>query len=130
MKLQTLSAALVAPLLITGSLVVNGSSLAEDDSDVRALIDLQAREIAELRMQVTENKDLMEMTLKYLDVQASAAKSLESTLSEAEKLGFTAGINSHSREALLRGWRSYLSNQQSGVPRTKAAPPAAKTPGK
>jgi len=126
MKLQALGAVLAAPLLITGSLVVGGTPLAEDDDELRALVDLQALELAELRLEVAETQDLLALTATYLEAQAKAAKSLEATLTEAEALGFTAGINSNSRVALLKGWRSYLGDQQSGVPRLNAPEPAEK----
>lgn len=124
MKLQALSAALAAPLLVAGTLVVHGSPLGEDDSDLRTLVQQQAAELSELRVELTETRDLVDMTLTYLDTQSKAAKALEATLGDSESQGFTAGINAKSRETLLKGWRSYLGDQQKGVPGQKAEAPA------
>lgn len=63
----------------------------------------------------------------YLQEQARSAKSMTSTLAEAEKLGFVAGINHGSRTALLSGWRSQLQAQQTGLP---GAPPVKEEPKK
>lgn len=126
MKLQALGAVLAAPLLITGSLVVGATPQDQGDDELRAMVELQALELAELRLEVAETQDLLALTTTYLEAQAKAAKSLEATLKQAESLGFTAGINPNSRETLLSGWRAYLGDQQAGVPRLNEPEPADK----
>lgn len=131
MKLQALSAVVAAPLLIMGTMFANGYGLGtpeDPQDDLRALVDAQAKQISDLRIDLIETRDLVEMTLTYIDTQSKSAKSLEATLSSAEALGFTAGINPRSRETLLSGWRAYLADQQTAVPRQKVveAPPTKK----
>lgn len=52
----------------------------------------------------------------YLQQQANASKAMSGALDQAESLGFVAGINFPSREALLKGWRAQLGAQQKSVP--------------
>lgn len=61
----------------------------------------------------------------WVAAQQGAAKAMEATLDEAEKAGFTYGINPESRHALLRGWRSQLDAAGSDAKAAaKAAAPA------
>ena len=117
MKLHAISAVLAAPLFLVGPMVQDGGQ-----DELASLVAEQGRALAELRIELTETQDRLEMTLAYLKQQADAAKTLEGNLSQVESLGFTAGINPRSRETLLSGWRGYLAGQQSGVPKGKAAP--------
>ncbi len=58
----------------------------------------------------------------YLQQQAKGAKEMLGTLGKAEQLGFVAGINYPSREALLSGWKTQLNMAQEKVPGVKAKP--------
>ena len=60
--------------------------------------------------------------LKYLDAQAKSAAAMEKVLDDAEKAGFTYGINPDSRHLLLRGWRDQLSAMQKDLPGAQSAP--------
>lgn len=117
MKLHTISAVLAAPLFLVGPMVQDGGQ-----GDLSALVAEQGQKLSELRIELTETQDRLEMTLTYLQQQAEAAKALEGSLSQVEALGFTAGINPRSRETLLTGWRGYLAGQQTGVPKGKQQP--------
>ena len=67
MKLQALSAVVAAPMLILGTMFANGSGLGateDPQDDLRALVDAQAKQISDLRIDLTETRDLVEMTLK------------------------------------------------------------------
>ena len=72
----------------------------------------------------------MASAIQYFDLQAKSAAAMEASLDEAEKLGFTYGINPNSRHVMLRGWREQLANVQKDVPVAeippeKPAPPKA-----
>jgi hypothetical protein len=59
-------------------------------------------------------------TQGYLAAQADAAAALVTALADAEKKGFTFGINPESRVALLQGFRAYCEELQKDVPGRKA----------
>lgn len=63
----------------------------------------------------------------YLQQQAKASQTMAGVLDKAESLGFVAGINFPSREALLKGWRAQLSAQQKSVPGKAAQKAPAST---
>ncbi|MDZ4774439.1 MAG: hypothetical protein SGI72_15030 [Planctomycetota bacterium] len=76
-----------------------------------------------------ETKTLLAKTLSYLEAQSRSASSMAATLDEAERLGFTFGINPDSRMTLLRGWREQLTVAQQAVPSVPAAKVDAPKPG-
>jgi len=117
MKLHALSAAVLAPLFLFGPMTQEGGQ-----ADLKAKLEEQGRALDELRFELTETRDVLNTTVAYLKAQAAAAKALKSSLSDVEAQGFTAGINPRSRETLLRNWRSYLDDQQNGLPLAKAEP--------
>jgi len=55
----------------------------------------------------------------YFRAQSDEASRMAKVLDESEKEGFTSGINFHSRELLLGGWRSQLEVQGEDVPGAK-----------
>lgn len=124
MKLQALGAVIAAPLFLAGPLIQNGQTGGQDD--IRALVDIQTKQISELRIELTETRDLLDMALGHMQSQGDAAKALQGSLAKVESLGFTAGINSNSRVALLSGLRGYLAKQQ-GAPKAGAEAPKAKS---
>lgn len=117
MKLHALSAAVLAPVFLFGPMTQDGGQ-----TDLKAKLEEQGRQIEELRIELTETRDVLDMTVAYLKDQAKAAKALKSSLSDVEAQGFTAGINARSRETLLESWRSYLDDQQDGLPLAKPEP--------
>ena len=113
-----LSAALVlAPLDAQRSAQDSGL-----DTRVAALEDALARE----QKAHAETRALLDETVAYLQDQAHSAQSMLGVLDQAEAAGFTAGINFHSREILLAGWREAYGTAQKEVPGSKkpAAAPA------
>lgn len=62
----------------------------------------------------------------YLQLQAKASQGMAGTLTKVKSMGFVAGINFPSREALLEGWHEQLLAQQKGVPGAKAKPAETK----
>ncbi|MDF1799373.1 MAG: hypothetical protein P1V81_09375 [Planctomycetota bacterium] len=122
MKYLSLGALVATPLLMAGPMVLQSPQ--GTDEALKAELAAQVQRIDDLERDIAEARDLVDLMLLHMDDQAKAAKALETTLASSEQLGFTAGINSRSREVLLTGWRSYLTEQQAGVPKAKPKPVA------
>ena len=104
--------------MVTGLVGWTGAVNQDDDIIIdqeTELADLRA-EVEELSEKIDNSERVMRETIAYLEALGKTASSMESTLSEAEKAGFTAGINPRSREVLLAGWRKQLGQLQKGVP--------------
>jgi len=86
--------------------------------------------IEALSNEVAEAKKKMDATAKYAENQAKAAAAMTEALDQAEREGFTYGINPNSRHTLLRGWREMLATAQEDVPEVEAPPPPAPPAGK
>ncbi|MFN0008577.1 MAG: hypothetical protein ACKVXR_11800 [Planctomycetota bacterium] len=86
--------------------------------------------IEALSTEISDVKTKMGATAKYAESQAKAAAEMESVLAQAEREGFTYGINPDSRHTLLRGWRELLATAQKDVPEVEAPPPPAPAVGK
>ncbi len=106
-----------------------GFGLAQDDtppatpqSDLEKRVAALEQQVATLNRDMAARTQLLEDTTRYLNAQAKAAESMLTTFDQAEKQGFTAGINFASRETLLAGFRAYMNAQKAGLPK-----PAAKT---
>jgi hypothetical protein len=83
-----------------------------------------------LTVELGETKAALLKTIRYLEAQAKVAQTMETTLDESEKAGFTYGINPESRQVLLKGWREQLSGVQKDVPAMpESKPDAAKKSG-
>lgn len=115
MKLHALSAAVLAPMFLFGPMIQDSGQV-----EMKAKLEEQGRELAELKVKLTETRDLVDMTLIYMKDQASAAEALQKSLVDVEAQGFIAGINPRSRETLLGSWRGYLGDQQAGLPAVPA----------
>ncbi len=74
-----------------------------------AMSEAQTQEVQGMRV-------LVDQTVRYLKQQSAGATAMLGTLSQAEKLGFTKGINFPSRETLLAGWRSQLTALSKDLP--------------
>ncbi|MBK7876454.1 MAG: hypothetical protein IPJ77_11995 [Planctomycetes bacterium] len=74
-----------------------------------------------LGAELADTKGALEQVVKYLDAQSQHAKAMEAVLDDAEKKGFTFGINPESREVLLKGWREQCAALQRDVPALKPA---------
>lgn len=72
-----------------------------------------------------ETRALLDQTIEYVRAQAQTAEKMMGVLDAAEAAGFTAGINFHSRELLLGGFRDVWSSAQKDVPGGKQAPQQA-----
>jgi len=66
----------------------------------------------------------------YLVAQAEQAELMAKTLDESEAEGFTKGINFHSRELLIAGWRAQIATQRANVPGMEKKPGAAEKAGR
>lgn len=86
--------------------------------------------IEALSTEVSDVKTKMGTTAKYAESQAKAAAEMATVLDQAEREGFTYGINPDSRHTLLRGWRDLLATAQKEVPEVEAPPPPAPAVGK
>jgi hypothetical protein len=62
----------------------------------------------------------------YLQLQSQASVIMASNLNKVKSMGFVAGINFPSREALLEGWHKQLIAQQKSVPGAPAPAPEEK----
>lgn len=72
-----------------------------------------------LRKELEDAKRLADETSAYLSAQADAAASLIEALRDAEKKGFTFGINPDSRVVLLQGFQTFCEGLQKNVPGRK-----------
>jgi cobalamin biosynthesis protein CobT len=86
--------------------------------------------IESLSTELSDIKTKMGAAAKYADGQAKAAAEMMDILDQAEREGFTYGINPDSRHTLLRGWRDQLAAAQKDVPEVEAPPPPAPVNGK
>ena len=86
--------------------------------------------IEALTTELSDAKSKMTAAAKYADNQAKAAAEMAVVLDQAEREGFTYGINPDSRHTLLRGWRDQLAEAQKDVPEVEAPPPPAPPAGK
>ncbi|MCB9915383.1 MAG: hypothetical protein H6828_09570 [Planctomycetes bacterium] len=127
---------LVGLALAAGLLALSGSAQnarapqADLDQRVEALENelVAARaELVGLKQEVEAASARMERVAKWADAQAKAADGLAKALDEAERQGFTAGINFESRVTLLAGWRKALGEAQKGLEEKPAAAPAKPT---
>jgi hypothetical protein len=130
MKSRT-GAVVVVLLALASGLAFSQSPAPQDPAETR--IDKLEQDLAaaKLRMEAmstefAETKTLMAAAAKYADAQAKAASSMAAVLDEAERAGFTYGINADSRHILLRGWRDQLAVAQKDVP-TIETPPVVPT---
>ncbi|QDU84724.1 hypothetical protein Pla163_18380 [Planctomycetes bacterium Pla163] len=57
---------------------------------------------------------------RFFAAQSRQASALRTSLADAEKNGFTAGINPKSREVLLAGFRGYVDGLEAALPATKS----------
>ena len=96
------------------------TSLSQEDYGPR--LTALEREIQTLQKENAELRELLGTTVAYLQSQARASKVLLATLDNAEREGFTKGINFQSRETLLAGLRAYWQGAGTGVPSVKAKP--------
>lgn len=74
-----------------------------------------------LRKELDDAKKKVEETATYLNAQADAAATLVEALRDAEKKGFTFGINPESRVALLQGFQTFCDGLQKNVPGRKTS---------
>jgi hypothetical protein len=79
--------------------------------------------IEALSTEVVDAKKQFAGAMHYLEEQGKSAAAMESVLDQAEKAGFTYGVNPDSRHILLRGWREQLAAAQKDVPVAPVAPP-------
>jgi len=125
--LPALAFLLLSTLLVTAARATRearGMEPAPGAQDLEARVTALEGELAAARKDGEETRALLDQTLAYLEAQAKSAQSMLGVLNESEQAGFTAGINFHSRELLLAGWRSYYNAQQEKLPKAKAKPKA------
>ena len=122
MKIALPTLAAVLALLGTG-LAQEASQDPQDPLDAR--VEALEQEVLALRAETAAQKALLEETTRYLAGAKQRSDDLLKTLDEAQKAGFTAGINYTSREILLAGFREYARGEAADVP---GAPPKKKEP--
>lgn len=121
----------LAPLLLTAAALAGGhasrspevASLQQDKSTLeQRVVDLEGK-VAELNRRVEQiasdaggSREKVEQTVDYLRRQAKQAERLNQSLTVSEEAGFTAGINSRSREVLLEAFREVAAEAQVGLP--------------
>ncbi len=125
---QLLSACALVLLVSGGVAFSQGEGQSQAGADKR--VEMLEGELAALKQKseasaadLAETKALLSKTLTYLEAQSKSAGTMAATLDEAERLGFTYGINPESRTTLLRGWREQLTAAQAALP-TPSAPKA------
>jgi Ni/Co efflux regulator RcnB len=132
--MKKLVSAVALVLLVGGGMAFSqGQGGAQDKPDAQKRIELleqdlgaQKQKCEALTADLEATKTLLTKTLDYLEAQSKSASTMAATLDEAERLGFTWGINPDSRTTLLRGWREQLTAAQQAVPTPPA--PKADTP--
>jgi hypothetical protein len=80
-----------------------------------------------LRAELKDANQKLAETVGYLSSQADAAAALLDAIKDAEKKGFTFGINPDSRVVLLQGFQSFCEGLQKNVPGRKADADVAAT---
>jgi len=83
--------------------------------------------VAGLEKKNEETVKLVEQTVTFLEKQGKASQALAGVLDTCQEQGFAVGENWKSRETLLTGLRTYLADNQAGLPKL-AAPPAKPAP--
>ncbi len=114
---------LTALLLSAGlALAPVGAQRSAQDSGLDARVAALEVALASEQKAHAETRALLDQTVAYLEEQSKSAQSMLGVLDAAEAAGFTAGINFHSRELLLAGWREAYATAQKDVPSAKKAP--------
>lgn len=139
--MKNLVSAVALVLLVGGGVAFSqGQGGGQDKVDAQKRIELlesdlgaQKQKCDALALDVEATKTLLAKTLEYLEEQSKSASAMAETLDEAERLGFTYGINPDSRTTLLRGWREQLAAAQAALPtlpapKTETPKPGAKKP--
>lgn len=78
-------------------------------------------DVEALRAELKDANQKLTETVGYLAAQADAAAALLDAVKDAEKKGFTFGINPDSRVVLLQGFQSFCEGLQKNVPGRKVA---------
>ena len=102
---------------LAASLLLTAASASAPQGDLEKRVAQLEDTLAAEKKAHHETRAVLEQVQRYLEKQASAAKSMQTTLDQAEKEGFAKGINFQSRVTLLDGWRSILDAAQNGVPK-------------
>ncbi|MCE9593958.1 MAG: hypothetical protein K8S98_07190 [Planctomycetes bacterium] len=76
-------------------------------------------DVESLRAELKDANQKLTETVGYLAAQADAAAALLDAVKDAEKKGFTFGINPDSRVVLLQGFQSFCEGLQKNVPGRK-----------
>ena len=124
-KLLPFASLLIFAPLLASSLQDKTPPQPPQGGGIEARVAQLEEELAAEKNRSQETRALLEQTVAYLNNQATGAQTLLGVLDQSEQLGFTAGINFQSREALLAGLRAYWGEKQKGLPKLPE-PPAAK----
>ncbi len=117
---------LVSAAFFAGSFSVGAAPTQDaEGQDLAARVDALEKRIATLENTKDSASARLDDTIAYLAGQADASKGLEASIAEAERLGFTKGINYESREVLANGLRAYCAAQQKGLPDVASTPKGA-----
>jgi len=115
-------------ILFAAAAIVAGTTFAQapqgQSSDIAALrrdvARLEAKVAALEALAVEEQVDELDGVFDYLEAQAAAAKQLQSMMADAEKKGFSWGINPEAHELVLDGINSLATSMQKDLPERKA----------
>ena len=116
-------------VLFAAAAIVAGTTFAQapqgQSSDIAALRRSVARleaQVAALEAQAADEEQVDEIDeiLAYLEKQAQAGSQLQGTLAEADKQGFTWGVNPNAHELVLNGIDTLAGSLQQGLPERKA----------
>ena len=118
---KSLPIALVSLALGFALSTVAARPTVQDDKGADARISALEVALAKEQKAHAETRALVDQTVEYLQAVSESAKQMMTALDQAEAAGFTAGINFHSREILLAGWRDVWSTAQKNVPTAKQA---------
>jgi len=121
-KLLPCASLLILAPFLASSLQDKTPSQPPQAAGLEARVAKLEEELAAQKQKNEETRRLLEQTVAYLGGRAKGAQTLLGVLDQAEELGFTAGINFQSREALLAGWRAYWGETEKGLPKLPEPP--------
>lgn len=116
MKIQSLHSLAALGLFGAGLTTAAWTPLAgPQDVDLAAQLQRVEASLTTLQAQHAELTEELSNLADFVAGSAGRADALLSSLTRAESLGFTAGMNFESREELLAGFRTYLNDTKKSL---------------
>lgn len=116
---------LTALLLTAGLTLAPRGAQAPQDGGLEARVAALEDALAKEQKAHAETSALLDQTVTYLQDVSKQAQAMLGVIDAAEAAGFTAGINFHSRELLLAGWREFYAAAKDNAPTPKKQPAPA-----